>query len=184
MSTLLQAAGLPLVDLDVLAREAVAPHSYALSALAKHFGPTIVLPDGSLDRAALGAIVFVDDKQRRVLNSITHPAVRRLLAWALVKAWLRGDKVCVVDAPLLIEAGLWKFCGAIIVVYWSVPSAPSPLPSPARVRTLIPNGNQLRGTSTPAALLAQRLHLRRGLSAHTIAGSARVQARLRRLRHR
>lgn len=120
VSTLLQAHGIPLVDLDVLAREAVAPNSYALSALAKHFGPSILLADGTLDRAALGAIVFADDKQRRVLNSITHPAVRRLLAWELVKAWLRGDKVCVVDAPLLIEAGLWKFCGSIIVVYWSV----------------------------------------------------------------
>jgi len=47
-----------------------------------------------------------------------HPAVRRLLAWELVKCWFRGEKVAVVDAPLLIEAGLWKMCGAIVVVYW------------------------------------------------------------------
>jgi len=53
-----------------------------------------------------------------VLNSIVHPAVRRLLAWELLKNWIKGEKVCVVDAPLLIEAGLWRFCGAIVVVYW------------------------------------------------------------------
>ena len=118
VSSLLQAHQIPLIDLDILARLAVAPNSYALSALTKHFGPSILLPDGALNREALGAIVFNDEKERKVLNSITHPAVRRLLAWELLKAWMRGDKVCVVDAPLLIEAGLWKFCGAIIVVYW------------------------------------------------------------------
>ncbi|KAL8280175.1 hypothetical protein RQP46_007505 [Phenoliferia psychrophenolica] len=119
VSSLLKSHQIPLIDLDVLARLVVAPNSYALSALSKHFGPSILLPDGSLNRERLGQIVFNDDKERRVLNSITHPAVRRLLAWELVKAWMRGEKVCVVDAPLLIEAGLWKFCGAIIVVYCS-----------------------------------------------------------------
>lgn len=55
-----------------------------------------------------------------MLNGIVHPAVRRVLAWEVCKAWLRGEKICVVDAPLLIEAGLWKMCGAIVVVYWCV----------------------------------------------------------------
>lgn len=53
-----------------------------------------------------------------MLNSIVHPAVRRLLAWELIKCWFRGESVVVVDAPLLVEAGLWKFCGAVVVVYW------------------------------------------------------------------
>lgn len=104
--------------MDVLSRQAVAPNSYALSALVSHFGSTILLPDQSLNRAALGEIIFNNEKERKVLNGIVHPAVRRLLAWELLKAWFRGEKVCVVDAPLLIEAGLWKGCGAIVVVYW------------------------------------------------------------------
>lgn len=120
MSSLLQAHKIPLIDLDHLARLAVSPDSHALSALVAHFGQAILLPDGSLNREALGAIVFANDKQRAKLNSIVHPAIRRLLAWELVKAWFRGEKVCVVDAPLLVEAGLWMFCGAIIVVYWCV----------------------------------------------------------------
>lgn len=111
---------LPLIDLDLLARLAVAPNSYALSALVAHFGPTILLESGALNRQVLGDLIFADEKERKILNSIVHPAVRRLLAWELIKAWMRGEKVVIVDAPLLIEAGLWKFCGAIVVVYWFV----------------------------------------------------------------
>lgn len=120
MSTLLKSSNIPLIDLDLLARDAVAPGSYALSSLVSHFGSEILFDDATLNRAALGDIVFKDEKERRVLNGIVHPAVRRLLAWELLKAWFRGEKVCVVDAPLLIEAGLWKACGAIVVVYWYV----------------------------------------------------------------
>lgn len=118
---------LPLIDLDLLARTAVAPGSYALSSLVSHFGPSILLPDHSLDRAKLGEIIFDNDKQRKVLNGIVHPAVRRLLVWELIKFWLKGERVVIVDAPLLVEAGLWKFCGAIIVVYWFVTSSSLPL---------------------------------------------------------
>ncbi|GAA5869285.1 hypothetical protein JCM8547_005185 [Rhodosporidiobolus lusitaniae] len=119
VTSLLKSSSLPVIDLDVLARVAVEPESYALSQLVKHFGTSILRDDGTLNREALGQIVFNDEKERKVLNSIVHPAVRRLLAWELVKAWLRGEKVCVVDAPLLVEAGLWKMCGAIVVVYCS-----------------------------------------------------------------
>lgn len=120
VSKLLQESQVPVIDLDVLARIAVEPDSYALSALVRHFGESILRPDGTLNREKLGSIVFNNERERKVLNSIVHPAVRRLLAWELVKAWMRGEKVCVVDAPLLIEAGLWKMCGAIVVVYWCV----------------------------------------------------------------
>lgn len=110
----------PLIDLDLLARDAVAPNSRALAQLHRHFGDDILTAAGELDRARLGEVVFHDEAQRKVLNSIVHPAVRRLLAWELVKCWVRGESVVVVDAPLLVEAGLWRFCGAVVVVYWSV----------------------------------------------------------------
>ncbi|KAJ8291567.1 Dephospho-CoA kinase [Rhodotorula toruloides] len=119
VTSLLKSHAVPVIDLDILARVAVEPESYALSALVRHFGDSILRPDGTLNREALGSIVFNNEKERKVLNSIVHPAVRRLLAWELAKAWLRGEKICVVDAPLLIEAGLWKMCGAIVVVYCS-----------------------------------------------------------------
>lgn len=118
VSSIFKGQDVPLIDLDVLARVAVEPNSYALSALVSHFGQDILKSDGELNREKLGSIVFNNEKERKVLNSIVHPAVRRLLAWELLKNWIKGEKVCVVDAPLLIEAGLWRFCGAIVVVYW------------------------------------------------------------------
>jgi len=120
VSNLFKSHGVPVIDLDVLARVAVQPGSFALRSIVRHFGAERVLkPDGTLDREALGNIVFNDEKERRVLNGIVHPAVRRLLAWEVLKCWLRGQPICVVDAPLLIEAGLWRICGQIVVVYCS-----------------------------------------------------------------
>lgn len=128
MSKLLQTHGVPLVDLDVLAREAVEPGSPALDKLSKHFGNDILRDDGTLNREALGGKVWRNEAERRVLNSIVHPQVRKLLFWRLVRLWLAGNKLAVVDAPLLTEAGLWKFCGAIVVVYWCVwPLSHAPL---------------------------------------------------------
>ncbi|SCV68199.1 BQ2448_320 [Microbotryum intermedium] len=121
VSSILKSHSLPLVDLDVLAREVVLPGTSSLSSLVSHFGPQILLPDRTLDREKLGSIVFGNEQERKVLNGILHPAIRKLLVKKLIRHWLRGEKLVVVDAPLLIEAGLWKFCGAIMVVYCSEP---------------------------------------------------------------
>ena len=79
-----------------------------------HFGEDILLPDGYLDRPKLGAIVFNDEAQRKKLNGIVHPAVWRAMFWAVLRAWARGSKVCVLDTPLLIEGGLWKWMGKVV----------------------------------------------------------------------
>ncbi|KAE8222747.1 hypothetical protein CF319_g4109 [Tilletia indica] len=110
---------IPLIDLDTLARAVVEPGTPALKAIVKHFGASILKEDGTLDRPSLGRIVFNDPAQRKVLNRITHSAVRKRMAWLLFLYWLRGSKVVVVDAPLLVEAGLWAFCGEIVVVWCS-----------------------------------------------------------------
>lgn len=115
----LSAYGVPLVDLDILARKAVARGSPALTKIAAEFGADILRDDGELDREALGRIVFADEARRHKLNAIVHPAVRRLCARELLRHWLRGERFVVVDSPLLIEAGLWKLCGWIVVVWCS-----------------------------------------------------------------
>ncbi|KAK0547852.1 Dephospho-CoA kinase cab5 [Tilletia horrida] len=112
---------IPLIDLDILARAVVEPGTPALKAIVKHFGKEILKPDGSLDRPTLGRIVFNDPAQRKVLNRITHSAVRKRMAWLMFLLWIKGSKIVVVDAPLLVEAGLWTFCGEIVVV-WCPPS--------------------------------------------------------------
>jgi dephospho-CoA kinase len=93
--------GAVLVDADVLAREVVEPGTPGLAAIAEHFGPGVIAPDGSLDRPALGAIIFADPEQREVLNGITHPAVWRRARELFAAA--PKDAVVVYDVPLLVE---------------------------------------------------------------------------------
>jgi len=98
--------GAVVVDADGLAREAVAPGSEGLARIAESFGPAVIAEDGSLDRAALGAIVFADPERRRELESITHPVVRRLAAERMSAAESADpDAVVVYDVPLLVESG-------------------------------------------------------------------------------
>ena len=62
-------------------------------------------------------MIFNDEGKRKKLNGIVHPAVRSAMVWGVVGAWIRGEKVCVVDVPLLIETGIWKWVGKVVVVY-------------------------------------------------------------------
>jgi len=119
VSTLLRAHNIPIIDADVLARQVVLPGTPALQKIVKHFGEDILQPDGSLDRAKLGSVVFSDERQRKVLNGIVHPAVRRAMLWGVLGCWWRGEPLCVLDVPLLIEGGLWRFVETVVVVYCS-----------------------------------------------------------------
>ena len=93
--------GATIVDADVLAREVVEPGTPGLSAIAEHFGPEVISADGTLNRPALGAIIFADPEQREKLNAITHPAVWRRARELFAEA--AADEVVVYDVPLLVE---------------------------------------------------------------------------------
>ena len=120
VSAQLKSFGLPIIDADIIARQVVEPGTPALRKIVEHFGEDILLPDGYLNRPKLGSIVFNDESQRKKLNSIVHPAVWRAMFWAVVSNWIRGHKLCILDTPLLIEGGLWKWVGKVVVVYWYV----------------------------------------------------------------
>jgi dephospho-CoA kinase len=93
------------VDADRLARDAVAPGSPGLEQVVARFGDGVLAPDGSLDRPALGAIVFADPAARKDLEGITHPEVWRLAQQAFDRAEAADpDAVVVYDVPLLAEA--------------------------------------------------------------------------------
>lgn len=93
------------VDADRLARDAVAAGSPGLAQVAERFGPSVITADGSLDRAALGAIVFSDPAARKDLEAITHPEVWRLAQRAFDAAEAADpDATVVYDVPLLAEA--------------------------------------------------------------------------------
>ena len=96
--------GATIIDADELVHEVQAPGSPVLGAIVRRFGPEMLLPDGSLDRAALRNRVMGDAAARRALESIVHPAVQRRRETLLDAAWKRGDKIVVNDIPLLFEA--------------------------------------------------------------------------------
>lgn len=106
--------GAVVVDADLLAREAVAPGSPGLAAVADRFGAGILLPDGSLDRPKLGAIVFSEPAARESLNAIVHPLVRS--AAAALKDGARPGDVVVQDIPLLVETGQGADFHLVVVV--------------------------------------------------------------------
>jgi dephospho-CoA kinase len=97
--------GAVVVDADALVRELQQPGRPVLAAIADAFGDRILLPDGSLDRAALGAVVFADHDARHRLNAIVHPAVSEE-SGRRFRAALAADAraVGVYDVPLLVEA--------------------------------------------------------------------------------
>ena len=98
------ALGVPVIDADLLARDAVAPGSPGLAAIASRFGPSVMLEDGSLDRAALGALVFADRTARADLEAIVHPEVyRRINEWFAARP--HGTAFAIADIPLLYETG-------------------------------------------------------------------------------
>ena len=96
--------GAVIVDADRVAREVVEPGTPALAKIAEVFGPGVIAADGSLDRTALGSIIFRDTEARRRLNQITHPAVgarSRDLFSAAAEA--DPNAVVVYDVPLLVD---------------------------------------------------------------------------------
>jgi dephospho-CoA kinase len=98
--------GAVIVDADQVARQVVEPGEPALARIAEEFGSQVIATDGSLDRAALGAIVFSDPEGRQRLNAITHPAVLdRSRALFAAAGAADPDAIVVYDIPLLVEAG-------------------------------------------------------------------------------
>ena len=98
--------GATVIDADLLAREAVEPGEPALAAIVERWGPGVLAPDGSLDRAGLRTRIFSDPVELEALNSIVHPQVGQRRDRLVAAAGARGDQVVVCDIPLLFERGL------------------------------------------------------------------------------
>jgi dephospho-CoA kinase len=109
--------GAVVVDADRIAREVVEPGTPALAAIAREFGDRVIAADGSLDRPALGAVIFSSPEKRLALNAITHPAVahRSHELFAAAEA-ADPDAIVVYDVPLLAEAGRTGEFDLIVVV--------------------------------------------------------------------
>jgi dephospho-CoA kinase len=132
--------GAVVVDADQVAREVVEPGGVGLARIAAEFGPDVIAADGTLDRAALGAIVFRDPEKRQSLNAITHPAVReRSQQLFAAAAAADPDAIVVYDVPLLAESSRVDEFDVVVVVHASTET---------RIRRMV----ELRGMSRDEAL--------------------------------
>ena len=103
-----QRHGLPVLDADLYARQALEPGQPATEAVLERFGPGVVSSSGVVDRRALGAIVFSNPDQRRWLEQLVHPIVRQRFDQELMR--LNAKPAVVLMIPLLFESGLERIC--------------------------------------------------------------------------
>ena len=109
--------GAHVIDADQLARDAVAPGSPGLAQVVAAFGSEVLDSTGSLDRAALGGIVFADPDARTRLEDIVHPEVSRLSSEAIAR-WREMDStgIVVYDIPLLVESkNVYSFDAVVVL---------------------------------------------------------------------
>ncbi len=112
-SDYLASLGIDVVDADVVAREIVAIGQPALAAISQHFGPSVLHADGSLNRAALRAIVFDSPSERKALEAITHPAIRLGIQQQLAAS---VSPYTLLVSPLLFESGQYQFAQRNVVI--------------------------------------------------------------------
>ncbi len=117
VSSYLRELGAPIVDADAIAIALAEKGQPVYNAFVKHFGPEIALgSDGSLNRAAIGEMVFRDKGERRWMDRATHPLIRGEVENRLKGLADKGTEIAVVDVPLLFEAGWEDLCEVIWVV--------------------------------------------------------------------
>lgn len=115
---------IPVIDADEIAREVVEPGTPCYNDIIKYFGPRI---DGliksdpntggsTFDRAKLGKYVFTHKEELKVLNSITHPAIRKRILYKLFKLYWEGNEVAILDVPLLFESGMDWLCSRVLTI--------------------------------------------------------------------
>jgi len=108
--------GAILVSADLLAREVVNPGSPTLAKLVEAFGVDILTPGGFLSREMMAQTVFADPAARRLLESITHPAIAHLAECRLAELNHSSQNLIVYEAPLLFEAGAESRVDQVLVV--------------------------------------------------------------------
>lgn len=105
--------GIHVVDADHAARWVVEPGRPALAAIAEHFGPGVLQADGTLDRAALRALIFEVPEERRWLEGLLHPLIGEEIADNLAKA---QSPYAILVSPLLIESGQNAMTQRVLVI--------------------------------------------------------------------
>jgi len=116
VSETLRELGLPIIDADLIAREMVRPNEVGYKEIVDHFGEGILNPDRTINRRRLAKIIFSDSKEREKLNSILHPRIVKKIKKGILDFKEKGERIVIVDAALLIEAGQLPLVDELIVV--------------------------------------------------------------------
>ncbi len=118
VSKILSGYGAHIIDADAVYRDCITPPSDCLEELVRSFGRRILTGDGSLNRPALASLVFGEENKDKLLllNKITHKYVVAKIRRTVSSLRAVGADACVIDAPLLIEAGLTKDCDITLAV--------------------------------------------------------------------
>ncbi|GKV04924.1 hypothetical protein SLEP1_g17011 [Rubroshorea leprosula] len=117
VSNLFKSHGIPVVDADVVARDVLKKGTGGYKKVVAAFGRDILLGSGEVDRSKLGQIVFSDPSKRQLLNRLLAPYISSGIFFEILKLWVKGFKVIVLDIPLLFEAKMDKWTNPIIVVW-------------------------------------------------------------------
>ncbi|TMO71198.1 dephospho-CoA kinase [Pseudoalteromonas sp. S3785] len=113
VSNMFEELGICVVDADIIARQVVAPNSIGLNAIAEHFGESILLPDGTLNRAVLRTKIFTNNDDKEWLNALLHPLIRERILTDLNNA---TSAYVVLVAPLLFENKLNTYCNRTLLI--------------------------------------------------------------------
>jgi dephospho-CoA kinase len=117
VTAMLASPSVRVADADALAREVVEPGTAAHARIVAEFGRDVLQPDGRIDRARLGEIVFADTNKRKRLEAITHPAIRARFEQVLADQERRGfEGILIWDAALLVESGGHNKMDKVVVV--------------------------------------------------------------------
>lgn len=117
VSDLFKAHGIPVVDADVVARDVLKKGTGGWKKVVAAFGEDILLPDGEVDRPKLGRIVFSDPQKRQILNRFLAPYISSGILLEVLKLWMKGCKIIVLDVPLLFEAKMDRWTNPSVVVW-------------------------------------------------------------------
>lgn len=105
--------GVPIIDADTVARQVVKPDSYCLRQIVQHFGESILLKNGELNRKALREIIFNDKNEKKWLEELMHPVIRQEIQHQLES---QSTDYCILSSPLLIETHQHELTDQILVV--------------------------------------------------------------------
>ncbi len=117
VSQMFKEAGIVVIDADVIARKVVEVGEEAYEQIVHSFGEDILLPDETIDRPKLGAVIFSSEEKRLTLNSIVHPAVRKQMLKEKENYIKNGEETIVLDIPLLFESKLTSLVDRTLLVY-------------------------------------------------------------------